>query len=186
AGPEPGTDSLEVLYQAFTAGDSALLAADSTLAYRQGALDEITDRASDAYRAAFAAFDSAQQGRERVAAQRDSAEGRYAPAREAYNKARATWENSAWDSFADVQKRLYGEIQAPQDSLGQELGFKHRTRDDGTFKVWLMPGKWWVAGRVAVPGSVHKQYRWNVPFTVADEPVTVELTPENAKVLNTY
>jgi hypothetical protein len=29
-------------------------------------------------------------------------------------------------------------------------------------------------------------YRWNEGFTVEDEPVTVELTGEDAVVLNTY
>lgn len=186
AGPEPSTESLEVLYQTFFAADTALIAADTALVQAQTRLSGIEDRASSEYREAFNGFEAAQSRREAASAARDSAEAAYAPARESYNRARSVWESSAWDGFDAANEELYASVPPPQDSAGEETTFQHRTNAEGTFKVWVKPGRWWAAGRVAVPGSTRQVYRWNVPFTVGKEPVTVELTGENATILNTY
>jgi hypothetical protein len=185
-GPRPDSTAVESLYQAFTAADSALIAAESTLVSRQRTLEGISDRASPEYRAAFQAFEQADRQRTELSAARDSAEATYAPAREAYQRARTTWEGSAWDGFTPIQEQLYGQVEAPTDSAGNEIPFQERTRADGTFTVYLQPGRWWAAGRAPVPGSVRTVYRWNEGFTVGDGPVTVELTGDNAIVLNTY
>jgi hypothetical protein len=186
AGPEPSAEALEALYQAFNSADTALPRADSMIGARQAALEQIKDRASDEYRTAFKEFEQAQKTRDSIAAARDSAEARYSPAREAYNRARLTWETSAWDQFNDVQEKLYKQAKAPHDSAGKEIAWRHKTGEDGTFKIWVGPGRWWIAGRTAVPGSVHDVYRWNEPFTVDGGPVTVELTGDKAKKIKTY
>lgn len=186
AGPKPSTDALEVLFQTFFTADTALIGADSLLVQRQAALEGLTDRTTPEYRAAFNAYQQAQERRDSIAAARDSAEARFAPAREAYNRARSTWEASAWDGFNETNEERYQQVQAPQDTAGAELAFKHKTGEDGTFRVSLAPGRWWVAGRAGVPGSTRQLYRWNVAFTVGEEAVTVELTGENAELLNAY
>lgn len=186
SGPKPSAEPIEVLYQDFFAADTGLLAADSVLVARQAELEPLTDRASQQYRDAFNAYERAQGRRDSVAAARDSAQAVYAPAREDYNRRLQTWEGSAWDGFEDAQENLYAAVEAPRDSAGEEIAFKHRTGEDGTFKISVAPGRWWLAGRIGVPGSVHEVYRWNVPFRVEDQPVTVELTGENAEVLNSY
>ncbi|MFN2431713.1 MAG: hypothetical protein ABR599_02635 [Gemmatimonadota bacterium] len=185
-GPEPVTDSLEVLYQGFSAADAALIAADSALTQSQMELEALEDRASEEYRAAFRSFEQAQARRESAAVARDSAEAIYAPAREAYNRARGTWESSAWDGFAEENEDLYAAVEAPRDTAGGELPFVQRTGPGGSFKVWLTPGSWWVAGRTAVPGAVRQVYRWNHGFTVGDEPVAVALSGEGAEIIDTY
>lgn len=185
-GPRPDSTQLEMLYQEFTGSDSALIAAESTLVSRQRELEGISDRASPAYRQAFEAFQQAERQRTELSAARDSAEVAYSPARDAYQRARGTWESSAWDGFEAIQEQRYAEVEAPTDTAGNEVPFQQRTGPDGTFTVMLEPGRWWVAGRAPVPGSVRTVYRWNEGFTVADEPVTVELTGDDAIVLNTY
>ena len=185
-GPAPTQDTVEARYQEFYRADTALLSADSLVAARQATLEGIQNRASPEYREAFAAYEQALKRRDSISAARDSAEARYAPVRESYNRARATWESSAWDGFAQINEKLYAEVSPPQDSAGAEVPFTQRTGPDGTFTVHLQPGPWWVAGRVAVPGSAHEVYRWNVPFTVGQEPTTVELTGENAEIVSTY
>jgi hypothetical protein len=186
AGPMPQTDSLEALFQAFTQADESLPRSDSLLSVKQSALEEIRDRTSDEYRQAFAAYQNAQTERDSLAAARDSLNARYAPAREAYNRARKTWEASAWDGFSKEQEKVYSIAEAPHDSAGEETTWKQKTGEDGTFKFWVKPGRWWLVGRVGVPGSVHEVYRWNVPITVGKEPLTVELTGDQAKRLKTY
>jgi hypothetical protein len=186
AGPEPQPDSVETLFLAFTQADTSLPKADSVVSARQSAVETIRDRTSDEYRQAFTAYEAAQKTRDSVAASRDSLNARYAPARETYNRARQTWEMGAWDGFTEAQDKLYSRVNAPKDSAGQEATWKQKTGEDGTFKFWVPEGRWWLAGRVAVPGSVHEVYRWNEPFTVGDEPVTVEITGDQAKRLKTY
>ncbi len=186
AGPTPQPDSVEALFEAYTQADESLPRADSMLGVRQSALEQIRDRTSDEYREAFAAYQNAQKARDSLAAARDSLNVRYAPAREAYNRARQTWEAAAWDGFAEAQEKLYSTVESPHDSAGEETTWKHKTGEDGTFKFWVAKGQWWLAGRVGVPGSVHEVYRWNVPITVGNEPLTVELTGEQAKRLKTY
>lgn len=185
-GPRPDSTEVESLYVAFTVADSGLVDAESTLVGRQRALEAISDRASPAYREAFEAFQQAERRRTELSAARDSAEAVYAPAREAYQRARSTWEGSAWDGFEAIQEQRYAEVEAPTDTAGNEIPFQERTGPDGTFTVMLHPGRWWVAGRAPVPGAVRQVYRWNEGFTVDDGPVTVELTGEDAIVLNTY
>ena len=186
AGPTPQTDSIEALFQAYTQADEALPRSDSLLSVKQSALEGIRDRTSDAYREAFAAYQNAQKERDSLATERDSLNATYAPALEAYKKARQTWETSAWDGFTAAQEKAYAAVEAPHDSAGEETTWKHKTGEDGTFKFWVKPGRWWLAGRVGVPGSVHEVYRWNVPITVGNEPLTVELAGDQAKRLKTY
>jgi hypothetical protein len=186
AGPPPAADTIQDYYQAFYQADTALPTADSLLAERVAELDVLTDRTSEAYRKAFAAYERAQTYRDSLSMARDSAEARYAPLRDEYNRARAQWEASAWDGFAEETEELYGGVPPPEDSAGTAVGFQHRTGQDGSFTVHLAPGPWWVAGRVPVPRTVNELYRWNVPFTVGEEPVRVELTGENAETLFTY
>ncbi len=186
AGPEPQPDSLEALFQAFTTADLSLPRADSLLLERQSALEGIKDRTSPEYRAAFEAYQTAQKDREALAAARDSLNARYAPAREAYNRARENWETAAWDGFSDAQEKLYGVVETPRDSAGEETTWKQKTGEDGSFKFWVPKGRWWLVGRVGVPGSVHEVYRWNVPLTVAGEPATLEIGGDQAKRIQTY
>jgi hypothetical protein len=186
AGPQPSSDAVESLYQAFYQADTSLISADSLVAERQRGLEGISDRASPEYREAFAAYQRAQDRRDSLATAEDSTEARYVPAREAYNRARGTWEAAAWDGFGPISEQFYSGVAPPRDSVGEELGFKHRTGEDGTFTVNLAEGRWWVAGRVAVPGSPHEVYRWNVPITVEGDPERVELTGDNAKTILTY
>ena len=186
AGPPPPQDTVEAAFQRFYAADTALVTADSALAARQAALEAIEDRASPEYREAFQAYERAQERRDSLATARDSLQAGFAPVRDAYNRARLTWEGSAWDGFDERSEELYAGVPPPTDSLREELPFRQRTGDEGTFTVHLAPRRWWVAGRVAVPGSVHDVYRWNVPFEVGEEPVTVELTGENAEIVYTY
>lgn len=186
-GTAPATESVEKSYQAFYRADSGLVAAESLVVTRQAEVGTITDRTSPEYREAFAAFEEAEDRRDSLAQAKDSAEVRYAPARDGYNRARGTWEAAAWDGFGSIQEQSYGVVDAPRDSAGSELGFQHKTGEDGTFTLYLSPGTWWVAGRVPVPGSPHEVYRWNVPFRVPLEgSARVELTGENAKILYTY
>ena len=186
AGPQPQPDSIEALFQAFTQADEALPHADSLLTEKQSALEAIKDRTSDAYRDAFAGYQAAQKGRDSLSAAAESLNARYAPAQEAYKKARQTWEVSAWDGFSNEQEKMYAAVEAPHDSAGEETTWKQKTGEDGSFKFWIKPGRWWLAGRVGVPGSVHEVYRWNVPITVGKAPLSVELTGDQAKRLKTY
>jgi hypothetical protein len=186
AGPQPQPDSIEGLFQAYTQADESLPRADSLLTAKQSALEGIKDRTSDAYREAFTAYQAAQKSRDSLSAARDSLNARYAPAQEAYKKARQTWETSAWDGFSKEQEKMYAAVEAPHDSAGEETTWKQKTGEDGTFKFWVKSGRWWLAGRVGVPGSVHEVYRWSVPITVGKEPLTVEITGDQAKRLKTY
>jgi hypothetical protein len=186
AGPMPQADSVETLFLAYTQADESLPKADSMLSVRQSQLEQIGDRTSEEYREAFAAYQNAQKQRDSLAVARDSLNARYAPAREAYNRARQTWESSAWDGFSNEQEKVYATVEAPHDSAGEETTWKQKTGEDGTFKFWVRPGRWWLVGRVGIPGSVHEVYRWNVPITVRKEPLTVELTGDQAKRLKTY
>jgi hypothetical protein len=186
AGAQPDTAQVEAAFQAFYGADTALVAADSLMMARQRALEPLTDRTSPQYREAFNAYRRAEQRRDSVSAERDSAEARFGPIREGYNRARATWEASAWDGLDRISERQYELVSAPEDTAGEELPFKHRTKEDGSFTVHLGKGRWWVAGRAAVPGATRQLYRWNQGFTVGEQPVTVELTGENARRLSTY
>lgn len=186
AGPPPDSAAVQRLNEEFFRTDSLAISGDSLLAARQSALQTIRDRRSPEYRAAFQAFQSAQARRDSLAAARDSAEARFARARTEYKRARAVWEAAAWDGFPEAQERLYAGVPPPRDSTGAETLFTQRTRNDGTFTVYLAPRTWWVAGRAAVPRAVQKVYRWNESFVVEEEPLTVELTGDEAKVLNTF
>jgi hypothetical protein len=186
AGPEPKPGGLTDLFVTFSQADTLLPHADSLVLARQDSTEKIKDRTSDAYREAFRAYQEAQKARDSLAGVRDSLEKRLSAAREAYNNARETWESSAWDGFDAAQEKLYANAPVPHDSAGEDATWKQKAGADGTFKLWVAPGKWWWAGRVGVPGSTHEVYRWNVPFIVDGEPVQVQLTGDQAKRMEAF
>lgn len=184
--PEPPIpDTLVALQAAISQANEELQRAENLWGTFRDSLQRLNDqmqslsRASAQYRLMFDDFQALERELAAIERQRDAAFERFASLQSEFasqsqevRAARAAW---ADDAFADVNAVIAAKLEeAKRDEVADT------TAADGTVRVRVKPGRWWVHARHALP---YDELYWNIPVDVArGEVVEVRLTRENAEV----
>ena len=87
-------------------------------------------------------------------------------------QARAAWS-------AETLKRFNDAVQARLETLGGVQELADTTDANGRVTFRAPEGRWWVFARYLLPD---RELYWNVPVQIREQPATVRLITENAKV----
>lgn len=175
-GPPPAADSLSVLARRYQEQCAAYRATSDSIEMVRERATQIQQRegeASDAYRSAFSEYQALVQREEQRFDQCQGVTDIYTDVRNQYREERTAWEERAWpaEEFAAAESLRVGDEPVQTVETGPE----------GTARVTVPNGDWWVLGTAPVPGSISQRYRWNVQVTAEGGRDTVRLTGENAE-----
>lgn len=140
------------------------------------ALKKIKDTRSKAYRSAFNKHEKAKKVNDEKYEERNTIEGEYLTAREAYEALMGDWEAKAYKGLEDTLS-VRREVRKITDD------YIIKSDKEGRGSIVIPGGDWWVTGKVRNPNQKYTVYFWNKKIEAGGGTLPTDLDSNAAQVV---